>query len=78
MVYKLQVQRTYQAITIGVPKEAKGKIETNIARDPRDRLRMGISGFFSTRSFYSFQFFPDKSERWHILARNMTHTNLRA
>ena len=44
-----QVQRTYQALTIGVPKEGSGTVETNILRDPKDRLKMCISGFYSNR-----------------------------
>ena len=48
--YVLQVQRTYQAVTIGVPKEGSGRVETNIVRDPKDRLKMCISGFYSNRS----------------------------
>lgn len=50
----VQVQRTYQSITIGVPKNGTGRVETNIARDPRDRLRMSVCGFHSNRHCLDF------------------------
>lgn len=34
------VERTYVSITLGKPKASKGRVETNIARDPHDRKRM--------------------------------------
>jgi len=43
------VERTYQSISIGVPKKASGVIETNIDRDPRDRLKMTVCGFHCNR-----------------------------
>lgn len=46
----LQVQRTYQSVLIGVPKNVEGTVETNIVRDQRDRQRMAVTGFFSNRS----------------------------
>jgi 23S rRNA-/tRNA-specific pseudouridylate synthase len=36
------VDRLYEAIVLGEPKEAIGCVETNIGRDVRDRKRMGV------------------------------------
>lgn len=38
--YKKTTQRKYLALVWGVPKEADGRIEGNIGRDPRDRTKM--------------------------------------
>jgi len=38
-----KVQKTYIAIVNGIPKEKKGRIETFIARDPKDRKRFAIA-----------------------------------
>ena len=43
------VQRVYNAIVLGVPKEAEGVIETNIGRDIRDRKKMGVFPYMSSR-----------------------------
>lgn len=45
----LQVERRYLAISIGMPKQGTGSIETNIGRDPNDRKRMSPFGFHSSR-----------------------------
>jgi len=37
-----KVKKTYAAIVRGVPKEKKGRIETFIARDPKDRKRFAV------------------------------------
>jgi len=39
------VQRTYVSITLGMPKAAEGRVETNIARDPHDRKRMSAAPY---------------------------------
>jgi 23S rRNA pseudouridine1911/1915/1917 synthase len=38
-----EAKKTYIAIVSGVPKEVKGRIETFIARDSRDRKRFAVS-----------------------------------
>jgi len=38
-----KVKKTYIAIVNGIPKEKKGRIETFIARDPKDRKRFAVS-----------------------------------
>ena len=38
-----RVRKTYVAVICGVPKEKKGKIETLIARDQKDRKRFAVS-----------------------------------
>jgi len=38
-----RVKKTYAAIVRGVPKEKNGRIETFIARDPKDRKRFAVS-----------------------------------
>ena len=38
-----KVKKTYAAIVCGVPKEKNGRIETCIARDPKDRKRFTVS-----------------------------------
>jgi 23S rRNA pseudouridine1911/1915/1917 synthase len=40
---KRQTRKTYIAIVCGVPKEKKGRIETFIARDPKNRKRFTVS-----------------------------------
>lgn len=37
------VNRIYYAICIGTPKEMQGRIETYLARDTRDRMKMAVS-----------------------------------
>ncbi|MCL2762953.1 MAG: RluA family pseudouridine synthase [Treponema sp.] len=39
-----KTKKTYIAIVNGIPKEKKGRIETFIARDPKDRKRFAVSG----------------------------------
>ena len=36
------VKRTYTAVVAGVPREEAGKVESHIARDQRNRLRMAV------------------------------------
>jgi 23S rRNA pseudouridine1911/1915/1917 synthase len=38
-----KTRKNYIAIVCGVPKESKGRIETFIARDPKDRKRFAVS-----------------------------------
>jgi len=38
-----KARKTYIAIVSGIPKEKKGRIETYIARDPKDRKRFTVS-----------------------------------
>ncbi|MCL2805307.1 MAG: RluA family pseudouridine synthase [Treponema sp.] len=38
-----KVKKSYIAIVCGVPKDAKGRIETNISRDPANRKRFTVS-----------------------------------
>ena len=38
-----KVKKNYFAIVCGIPKEAKGRIETFIARDPKNRKRFAVS-----------------------------------
>ena len=46
---RLQVDRVYQAIALGCPKEGEGAVETNIGRDIRDRKKMGVFPYMSSR-----------------------------
>jgi len=39
------VDRTYVSVTLGVPGSAEGLVQTNIARDPRERKRMAAFPF---------------------------------
>jgi len=39
-----KAKKTYVAITRGIPAEKKGRIETYIARDPKDRKRFAVAG----------------------------------
>ncbi|KAG2494173.1 hypothetical protein HYH03_007807 [Edaphochlamys debaryana] len=41
--------RNYVSITVGCPAPARGRVETNICRDPRDRKRMAAAPYGSTR-----------------------------
>ncbi|KAG7666650.1 putative RNA pseudouridine synthase 2, chloroplastic [Nannochloris sp. 'desiccata'] len=43
------VGRAYHALTLGVPQSSKGRVETNIGRDFRDRKKMAAFEFCSTR-----------------------------
>jgi len=43
------VSRIYHSITLGVPSPSTGRITTNIARDPSDRLRMTSLGYGAAR-----------------------------
>jgi len=48
-----KVRKNYIAIVQGVPKEVKGRIETCIARDPKDRKRFAVSAAGKTSlTFY--------------------------
>lgn len=43
------MSRIYQSITLGVPAPAAGRIATNVARDPNDRLKMTALGYGANR-----------------------------
>jgi 23S rRNA pseudouridine1911/1915/1917 synthase len=43
------IGRAYYALTLGVPQPSKGRVETNIGRDFRDRKKMAAFEFCSTR-----------------------------
>ena len=43
------VARTYLSITLGVPREAQGRVATNVGRDMRDRKRMAAFAYGSLR-----------------------------
>ncbi|GBG00594.1 RNA pseudouridine synthase chloroplastic, partial [Raphidocelis subcapitata] len=43
------VSRVYRSITLGTPSPASGRVATNIARDPADRLRMAAAGYGAAR-----------------------------
>ena len=44
-----KVERQYEAIVLGAPKQAEGTVETNIGRDVRDRKKMGVFPYLSSR-----------------------------
>jgi len=49
-----KAKKTYIAIVSGIPREKKGRIETCIARDPKDRKRFAVSSQGrSALTFYS-------------------------
>jgi 23S rRNA pseudouridine1911/1915/1917 synthase len=41
--FERTIDRCYLAILVGTPHESEGRIETMLARDPRDRKRMAVS-----------------------------------
>ena len=43
------VARTYVAVTLGVPRAAKGRVATNVGRDLRDRKKMAAFAYGSLR-----------------------------
>ncbi|KAI8466220.1 MAG: RNA pseudouridine synthase [Monoraphidium minutum] len=43
------VSRIYRSLALGVPAPAAGRVATNIARDPGDRLRMAAIGYGAAR-----------------------------
>ena len=43
------MERTYQAIVLGQPQRAAGRVETNIGRDAGDRKKMAAFGYMSNR-----------------------------
>lgn len=45
----LQVERTYQAIVLGQPPRAQGRVETNVGRDVQDRKKMAAFAYMSNR-----------------------------
>lgn len=44
-----KVERSYLALTIGLPKQASSTVETNIGRDLKDPKKMAPFGFYSSR-----------------------------
>ena len=45
----MQVERTYQAIVLGQPQRAEGRVDTNVGRDVQDRKKMAAFGYMSSR-----------------------------
>ncbi|KAK9828066.1 hypothetical protein WJX81_007467 [Elliptochloris bilobata] len=43
------VERTYQAIVLGRPQRAQGRVETNVGRDLHDRKKMAAFAYMSNR-----------------------------
>lgn len=39
---KHNIERVYQALVMGTPKSAKGKLESTLGRHPQDRLKMAV------------------------------------
>jgi 23S rRNA pseudouridine1911/1915/1917 synthase len=85
--FKLRkVKKTYIAIICGVPKEKTGRIETFIARDPKDRKRFTVSAAGKTavtfykvmKSWgnYSFVLLRPKTGRTHQLRVHMRYLKL--
>jgi 23S rRNA pseudouridine1911/1915/1917 synthase len=81
--YMRKTRKTYIAILCGVPKEKKGRIETFIARDPKDRKRFTISSagktavtfykVIKTWKNYSLIFLRPKTGRTHQLRVHMRY-----
>ena len=78
-----KVVKTYIAVVCGTPKEIKGRIETFIARDPKDRKRFTVSAsgknavtFYKViKSWknYSLVMLRPKTGRTHQLRVHMRH-----
>ena len=82
--FKSRVTRkNYIAVVQGIPRESKGRIETFIARDPKNRKRFTVSSNGKTaltfykviRSWmnYSFVLLSPKTGRTHQLRVHMRH-----
>jgi 23S rRNA pseudouridine1911/1915/1917 synthase len=81
--YARKTRKTYIAIICGVPKEKTGRIETFIARDPRNRKRFTVSSsgktavtfykVIKTWETYSLIFLRPKTGRTHQLRVHMRH-----
>lgn len=77
------VRKTYIAIVMGAPKEVKGRMETCIARDPKDRRRFMVSanGKYSLTHYkvikswraYSLVLLRPKTGRTHQLRVHLKH-----
>jgi 23S rRNA pseudouridine1911/1915/1917 synthase len=85
--FKLRkVRKTYIAVICGVPKEKTGRIETFIARDPKDRKRFAVSAAGKTavtfykviKSWenYSLVLLRPKTGRTHQLRVHMRYLKL--
>jgi 23S rRNA pseudouridine1911/1915/1917 synthase len=81
-----EVRKTYIALIRGAPKEKTGRIETFIARDPKDRKRFTVSSSGKTavtfykviKSWknYSLILLRPKTGRTHQLRVHMRYLNL--
>ena len=43
------MERAYQAIVLGQPQRAEGRVETNVGRDLQDRKKMAAFSYMSNR-----------------------------
>jgi len=78
-----KVIKKYAAIIYGIPKEKEGRIETFIARDPRDRKRFTVSNtgktavtfykIIKTLQNYSLVILRPKTGRTHQLRVHLKH-----
>jgi len=81
--YERKTRKTYIAVICGVPKEKTGRIETFIARDPKNRKRFTVSSagktavtfykVIKTWGNYSLIFLRPKTGRTHQLRVHMRH-----
>jgi 23S rRNA pseudouridine1911/1915/1917 synthase len=78
-----KAKKTYIAIVNGIPKEKKGRIETFIARDPKDRKRFTVSdqgrssltlySVIKTWKSHSLLLLRPKTGRTHQLRVHLRH-----
>lgn len=74
-----QVERCYEAIVLGQPKQAEGRVETNIGRDVRDRKRMGVFPWQGSRWAHAWPCNPSQAAMGvHIVPRSKGLTHVRS
>jgi len=82
--FKQRVTRKiYAAVIHGVPKDREGRIETNISRDPRNRMKFTVAAngktavtfykVIKSRNNYSLVLLKPKTGRTHQLRVHMRH-----